>query len=78
MLAVVVLLALVVLRVLILGALAFALVPRGHRCPACGAETVALERAGLVRLLPGIARRWCVDCGWSWFRRFHHMSLFPR
>lgn len=69
MVAVLVLLALVVLRLIVLGLLAYALVPRGRSCPACGDETLALERTGLVRMLPGVTRRWCVACGWSWFRK---------
>ena len=69
MVAVLVLLALVALRLIVLGLLAYALVPGGRSCPACGEETLALERTGMVRMLPGVARRWCMACGWSWFRR---------
>jgi hypothetical protein len=69
MIAVLVLLGLVVVRLLVLGGLAYALLPRGRSCPACGAETLVLERTGVVRMLPGIARRWCMACGWSWFRK---------
>ena len=69
MLAVVVLMALVLLRVVLLFAIAYLLVPHGRRCPACGAETVPLRRTGLVRLVPGVERRWCLACGWSWFRK---------
>lgn len=64
-----VLLGFVVLRVLALCGIAWLLIPPGRLCPACGAETVALERRGVARLLPGVQRRWCVECGWSWFRR---------
>ena len=67
--AVLVLLGLVALRLLILGGVAFLLIPAGRRCPACGGETIALERAGWVRMLPGVARRWCMHCGWSWLRK---------
>ena len=69
MLAVVVLLALVLLRVVLLCVVAYLLVPAGRYCPACGAETVPLRRVGMVRLVPGIERRWCMACGWSWFRK---------
>ena len=75
MVAVLVLLALVVLRVLVLSGIAFLLIPAGRRCPACGAETVALQRRGLARCLPGIQRRWCVECGWSWFRKRSPVSV---
>jgi hypothetical protein len=67
--AVLVLLGFVVLRVLVIGGIAYLLIPPGRTCPACGAVTVALERRGLARFLPGIQRRWCVECGWSWFRK---------
>ena len=64
-----VLLAAVVLRILFLAGFAYLLIPRGRTCPACGADTVAIEATGLVRLLPGIGRRWCMACGWSWYRK---------
>ena len=69
MIAVVVLLALVALRVAVLCGIALLLIPPGRRCPACGAETAVLERTGLAQLLPRVERRWCVECGWSWFRK---------
>ena len=69
MITVLVLLGFVVLRVLAICGVAYLLIPPGRLCPACGAETVALERRGIARLLPGVVRRWCVACGWSWFRR---------
>jgi hypothetical protein len=59
----------VLLRVALLVAIAWLLIPRDRGCPACGAVTVPLRRAGLVRLAPGIERRWCLECGWSWFRK---------
>lgn len=68
MVAVLVLLALVVVRLVVLGALAWVLIPAGRQCPACGAETLALQRTGALRWLP-VTRRWCVGCGWSWFRK---------
>jgi len=77
MLAVVVLLALVLLRVLLLCLVAYLLVPAGRYCPACGAETVPLARAGLVRLVRGIERRWCMACGWSWYRKRGAPALLP-
>ena len=69
MITVLVLLGFVVLRVLAICGIAYLLIPPGRLCPACGAATVALERRGIARLLPGVVRRWCVACGWSWFRR---------
>jgi len=59
----------VVLRLIFIAGIAYLLVPQGRHCPACGAETIPLQRTGLVRTLPGIERRWCIACGWSWFRK---------
>jgi hypothetical protein len=77
MIAVLVLLAMVVLRLVVLGGLAWALLPRGRSCPACGAETVAVERTGLVRMVPGVTRRWCMVCGWSWYRKIRLAESLP-
>ena len=74
MLAVAVLLALVVVRTLVVAGVAFLLIPAGGRCPACGGDTVALQRAGFARLLPGVVRRWCMACGWSWYRKVDRAS----
>lgn len=64
-----VLLALVAIRVLFVVGFAYVLIPYGRRCPACGAETVPIRSDGPIAFLPSIERRWCVECGWSWFRR---------
>ncbi|MDO8665059.1 MAG: hypothetical protein Q7J79_00485 [Gemmatimonadales bacterium] len=64
-----VLLAAVVLRAILVAGFACVLIPRGRKCPACGADTVPIHATGLVRLLPGIGRRWCMTCGWSWYRK---------
>lgn len=59
----------VVLRLACIAGIAYLLVPKGRHCPACGAETIPLQRTGLARAFPGIERRWCIACGWSWFRK---------
>lgn len=64
-----VLLAAVVLRVILVAGFAYVLIPRGRKCPACDAETVPIQTMGLIRILPGIGRRWCTACGWSWYRK---------
>jgi hypothetical protein len=64
-----VLLALVAIRVVFVLGFAYVLVPYGRCCPACGGETVRIRSDGPIALLPSIERRWCVECGWSWFRR---------
>lgn len=62
---VVVLLATVVLRVAIILAVAYLLLPRGPLCPHCGIEMVALRNRFFDRLLPALQRRWCLECGWN-------------
>jgi hypothetical protein len=69
MAAVWVLLGLVVLRVVAVATFAYLLIPRSATCPGCGEPTVRLRAEGLARLLPGLDRRWCTACGWSWYRR---------
>ena len=64
-----VLLCLVLLRLVLVAGFAYVIIPRGRRCPACTAETVPLQSTGLMRLLPGIGRRWCMACGWTWYRK---------
>ena len=65
MLVVVVLLVTVALRVAIVTAVVYLLLPRGPLCPHCGIEMVPLRNRFLDRLLPALQRRWCLDCGWD-------------
>jgi rubredoxin len=59
----------VLVRVAVVSGIIWLLIPSSHRCPACGQDTVPIQRTGLVRLIPGVERRMCTTCGWSWFRR---------
>ncbi len=65
MLVVVVLLATVLMRVAIITAVAYLLLPRGSPCPHCGADMAAIRNRLFDRLLPMLQRRWCVECGWN-------------
>jgi len=65
MLVVVVLLATVLMRVAIVLAVAYLLLPRGSLCPHCGIEMVALRNRFFDRLLPALQRRWCIECSWD-------------
>ena len=59
-----VLFATVLLRLAMVLGVAYLLVPRGPLCPHCHVEMLPLRHALLDRLLPGLQRRWCLQCGW--------------
>jgi len=65
MLVVAVLLVTVAMRVAIVTAVVYLLLPRGPICPHCGIEMVPLRNRFLDRLLPALQRRWCLECGWD-------------
>lgn len=65
MLVVVVLLATVLLRVAIVTAVVYLLLPQGALCPHCNVEMVAVRNRALDRLVPVLQRRWCLECGWN-------------
>lgn len=65
MLIVVVLLFTVLLRLAIVVAVIYRLLPRGPLCPHCKVEMVPIRNRFLDRWLPAIQRRWCLECGWN-------------
>ena len=65
MLVVAVLLATVVMRVAIVLAVVYLLLPRGPLCPHCGIEMVALRNRFFDHVVPALQRRWCIECGWD-------------
>src|SRR3989442_7763587 len=65
MLVVAVLLTTVLMRVAIIGAVAYLLLPQGSLCPHCGVEMVAIRNRFFDRLLPALQRRWCLECCWN-------------
>src|SRR2546430_15842782 len=65
MLVVVVLLVTVLLRVAIVTAVVYLLLPQGALCPHCNLEMVAIRNRVLDRLVPVLQRRWCLECGWN-------------
>jgi len=65
MLVVLVLLVTVAMRVAIVTAVVYLLLPRGPLCPHCGIEMAALRNRFFDRLLPLLQRRWCLECGWD-------------
>src|SRR2546430_15377985 len=65
MLVVVVLLVTVLLRVAIVTAVVYLLLPQGPLCPHCNVEMVAIRNRFVDRLVPLLERRWCLECGWD-------------
>src|SRR3989442_15989366 len=65
MLVVLVLLVTVAMRVAIVTAVVYLLLPRGPLCPHCGIEMAPLRNRFFDRLLPALQRRWCLECGWD-------------
>lgn len=63
-LVVAVLLATVLLRLALVLAAIWLLIPRRHRCPRCGDADLGRVASGLARLLR-LERRWCLSCGWE-------------
>src|SRR2546423_7778164 len=65
MLVVVVLLATVLLRVAIVTAVVYLLLPQGSLCPHCNLAMVAVRNRVLDRFVPVLQRRWGLQCGWN-------------
>jgi hypothetical protein len=65
MLVVLVLLVTVVMRLAIVTAVVYLLLPRGPVCPHCGLEMAAVRNRFFDGLLPALQRRWCLKCGWD-------------
>ena len=65
MLVVVVLLATVLLRLAIVTAVVYLLLPQGPRCPHCSLDMVAIRNRFFDLLVPLLERRWCMECGWN-------------
>jgi hypothetical protein len=65
MLIVVVLLSTVLMRLAIVLAVVYRLLPRGPLCPHCQIEMVPIRNRFFDRLLPVLQRRWCLECGWN-------------
>jgi hypothetical protein len=65
MLVVLVLLATVLMRVAIITVVVYLLLPKGSLCPHCNAEMMPIRNWLLDRVLPGLQRRWCLECRWN-------------
>ena len=65
MLVVVVLLATVLMRVAIVTAVAYLLLPRGPVCPHCGVAMLAIRNRFVRLVIPVLEHRWCFECGWN-------------
>jgi len=79
MLIVAVLLSTVLLRLTIVAAVVYRLLPRGPLCPHCQVEMVPIRNRFFDRLLPALQRRWCLECGWNGIvRRIRAAPTRPR
>jgi hypothetical protein len=65
MLIVIVLLITVLMRVAIVTAVVYLLLPAGPLCPHCKVEMVPIRNRLFDRLLRALQRRWCLECGWN-------------
>ncbi len=63
-LVVAVLMATVLLRLVLVLAAIWLLVPRRRQCPRCGGADLSRVASSLARLLR-LERRWCLNCGWE-------------
>lgn len=65
MLIVAVLLFTVLLRLVVVAAVVYLLLPAGPLCPHCKVEMVSIRNRLFDVLIPVLQRRWCMDCGWN-------------
>ncbi|HYT70681.1 MAG TPA: hypothetical protein VEK78_04820 [Gemmatimonadales bacterium] len=65
MLVVLVLLATVLMRIAIIAAVTYLLLPQGPLCPHCHVDMMPIRNRFFDRLLPALQRRWCLECGWN-------------
>lgn len=69
MLIVVVLLSTVLLRVGIVAAVVFIMLPVARACPRCAGALTLIRHPVLRYLIPSIEHRWCLTCGWNGITR---------
>lgn len=69
MLIVVVLLCTVLLRIGIVAAVVFIMLPVTRACPRCAAGLTLIRHPVLRYLIPSIEHRWCLTCGWNGITR---------
>jgi hypothetical protein len=74
MLVVGVLLVTVMMRVAIVCAVVYLLLPRGPICPHCHSAMLPIRNRFFDGLLPAIQRRWCLECGWNGIVRRAHVK----
>jgi len=65
MLIVGVLLFTVLLRLIIVAAVVYLVLPLGPLCPHCKSEMMPIRNRFIDRLVPALQRRWCLECGWN-------------
>lgn len=65
MVLVLVFLALVLIRLVVMGFFLLLIVSVGPGCPACGGETILVRSYRLLRRIRRLERRWCLGCEWE-------------
>ena len=59
----------VLLRVAIVAAVVFIMLPVTRACPRCAGELTLIRHPVLRYLIPSIEHRWCLTCGWNGITR---------
>lgn len=54
----------VLLRLALVVAVLYLLLPRGAHCPNCHIEMIRIHSPLFDRLVRVVERRWCMQCGW--------------
>ncbi|HSM36224.1 MAG TPA: hypothetical protein VK837_07505 [Longimicrobiales bacterium] len=68
---------LVLLRVVLVGAGAMAIIRPVRSCPACFHDTVPVRKPLLQRIAPAFEWRWCPSCGWESLARRPGRDAWP-
>jgi hypothetical protein len=55
----------VLLRVGLVAAVVYIMLPVTRACPRCAAELTSIRHPLLRYLLPNVEHRWCLTCGWN-------------
>jgi hypothetical protein len=68
---------LVLLRVLLVGVGAVAIIRPAQCCPACFQDTIPIRKTLLERLTRSLEWRWCPSCGWEALTRRPSRAAWP-
>lgn len=65
MILVLVFLALVLIRLVVMGLFLLLILSVGPDCPACGCDTLLVRSPRTLRHIRWLERRWCLGCEWE-------------